>query len=482
MSTKQTAPCRKVAVLGGGISGLSAAFYLKKLLPDVEIQLWEASDHVGGALRSFDRSGFQVEQGVDNFITTEKQGLDLCREVGLESDIVPTSNLFRRTFVVRKGCLYPLPDGFLMMAPTKLFPLALTPLLSPLGKLRAGLELLLPRGGNPDESLRQFVVRRLGGEVYDRIVEPLVSGIYAGDATKLSVWATLPRFPEMEKKYRSLVWAMKCQQKFARQMKRAEESGARYSFFVTLRRGLGSLVDALVERLPKGTIHVNRQVRSVEPYQEPQQGTNRHNRWLVTAASGESEVFNAVICTLPTHAYAKVFRDELSRLGDLGSRIEHSSAVVVTAGFKTEQIGKPMNGMGFVVPEKENMALIAGSFSSHKYPHRAPGGTTLLRLFAGGTRRPDLVNLPEKDLIELIMKELGGLLKIHGEPLMVDVARWPLSMPQYNLGHLQLLEQFDQETSRWPGLYLAGNSFRGVGIPACVKSSLDAVEKVQSLL
>ncbi|MDO5567224.1 MAG: protoporphyrinogen oxidase, partial [Planctomycetia bacterium] len=198
--------------------------------------------------------------------------------------------------------------------------------------------------------------------------------------------------------------------------------------------------------------------------------------------SGESEVFDAVICTLPTHVYAKVFADELSKLGELGSRIDHSSAVVITAGFKTEQIGKPMNGMGFVVPEKEKLALIAGSFSSHKYPHRAPEGTTLLRLFAGGTRKPDLVNMPENELIELIMKELGLLLKIQGDPIMVDVARWPSSMPQYNLGHLQLLEQFDQEIMRWPGLYLAGNSFRGVGIPACIKSSIEAVEKVQGHL
>lgn len=478
MKTEQTASGLRVAVLGGGISGLSAAFYLRKTLPEVDVRLWEASDRVGGALCTFEQSGFQVEQGVDNFITTETAGLDLCREVGLENDIVPTNNRFRRTFVVRKGSLYPLPDGFLMMAPTKLFPLALTRLLSPQGKIRAGLELLLPRGGHQDETLRQFVVRRLGTEVYDRIVEPLVSGIYAGDAARLSVWATLPWFPEMERKHRSLIWAMKRQQKSARQIKRAEESGARYSFFVTLRRGLGSLVEAIVERLPAGTLHVGRSVRKVTRNVAP----DGRNRWVVTDETGVSEEFDAVICTLPTHVYSKVFTGELSTLGQLGAQIEHSSAVVATVGFKTGQLGKPMNGMGFVVPEKENAALIAGSFSSHKYPHRAPEGTTLLRLFAGGTRRPELVNMAENELTQLLLKELGGLLGIQGEPLMVDLARWPASMPQYNVGHLALLDQFEREISCWPGLFLAGNSFRGVGIPACVKSSLDAVEKVQALV
>ena len=472
-STGSSSP--RVLVLGGGISGLSAAWYMKKFVPTADVHLWEKNEHVGGVLKTIARDGWQFEQSADNFITTEPWAVDLCKEVGLGDEIVPTTNKFRRTFVVRRGKLYPLPDGFLMMAPTKLFPLAFTPLLGPFGKIRAGLELFLPRHEKTDESLAQFVIRRLGRQVYDRIVEPLVSGIYAGDAKRLSVWATLPRFPEMETKYRSLILAMKRQQKQAKKIKRDEESGARYSFFVAMRNGLSHFAETIADRLPPNTVQLGREAAFVEQIVADAGGSPR---WQVTDTAGNRESFDAVISALPAPVVAKVFAATVPGIANVCSKIELSSAAVISVGYQTSQIRRPMNGMGFVVPELEKSLLIAGSFSSHKYPHRAPEGTTLLRLFAGGTRAPEVVDLPEDELIKRVTGELTSLLDIDGPPQIVEVSRWPQSMPQYNVGHLDLLDRLESELASVPTLALAGNAFRGVGLPACIKSGRQAAERI----
>ena len=231
-----TARKTRVAIFGAGISWLAAAKRLRDVAPNVEFQIWERADRVGGVIGTRVVDGFLCETSVDNFITTVPWGLELCRELGFQDELASTNSRFRRTFVVRNGRLRALPDGFMTMAPTKFYPMLVTPLLSPFGKLRCGLELLLPRRkSSEDESLAAFAIRRLGKEAFDRIIEPLVGGIYGGDAARLSLRATLPRFAEMEEKSRSLIWVMTKTQRAARRVKREEESGARYSFFVTLR-------------------------------------------------------------------------------------------------------------------------------------------------------------------------------------------------------------------------------------------------------
>ncbi|MCF0235106.1 MAG: protoporphyrinogen oxidase, partial [Thermoguttaceae bacterium] len=241
----------RVAVLGAGISGLAAAWKIKKMLPDAHVEIWEKSDRVGGVIQTKNIDGFQLELSTDNFITTVPQALELCKELGFsDDDLARTNNSYRRTFVERKGRLYPLPDGFMTMAPTKLWPMATTPILSPMGKIRCAFDLVLPRKTDgAEESLAAFTTRRLGREAFERLVEPLVGGIYGGDARRLSLQATLPRFAEMEKRDRSLIWAMKKTQRAAKKIKREEESGARYSFFVTLKPGLQALPERLAARL-----------------------------------------------------------------------------------------------------------------------------------------------------------------------------------------------------------------------------------------
>ncbi|MDO5553548.1 MAG: protoporphyrinogen oxidase [Planctomycetia bacterium] len=473
-STNHPTPRRRVIVLGAGISGLSAAYYLAKESPEIELSVWEKSVSPGGVLTTVHNNGFQIERSADNFITTEPWAIDLCKEIGLGNDIVPTDTKFRRTFVVHRGKLYPLPDGFLMMAPTRLLPLATTPLLSPFGKLRAGLELLLPRHEKQDESIEHFVSRRLGREVYENIVEPLASGIYAGDSKRLSVWATLPRFPQMEVNHRSLILAVRKQMKAARTFKKETESGARYSFFVAMRSGLSNMAATLADRLPPGTLQTSREAASL----------HRKTRedgapvWIVTDIHGNSQECDALICALPSPEVAELFAEISPEIATCCGQIEHSGAAVLTVALRTDQITRPMNGMGFVVPEKEGLGLIAGSFSSYKYPHRAPEGTVLLRLFAGGSRMPDLPLEPDDILVPRILAELRPLLGLRGDPLFVDVARWPNVMPQYNIGHLDLIARLERELERIPELALAGNAFYGVGIPSCIHSGRLAAERV----
>ena len=463
---------RRVAIIGAGISGLAAARRLRAKAPEVEFEIWEKSSRVGGVIGTRNVDGFLCELSVDNFITTVPWGLELCKELGFQEELQSTNNRYRRTFVVRNRRLYALPDGFMTMAPTKLYPMIVTPLLTPLGKLRCGMELLLPRRkSSEEESLASFAKRRLGKEAFDRIIEPLVGGIYGGDAAKLSLQATLPRFAEMEAKDRSLIWSMTKSQKAARKIKREEESGARYSFFITLKSGMQSLPERLADRLGREKIKLNRAVERVEALEN---GAG----WNVVSTSGEAARFDAVIFATDSSAASSALRDVAPEVASLYGQTEHTGVAIVHLAFRDEQIGRPVQGMGFVVPTSEKNGVVAGSFSSYKYPTRAPKGTTLLRVFVGGARAPEMVELRENELVARVVDEVRALLDVKGEPLATDVARFPNAMPQYYLGRLDWRKRLQCALDKIPTLALAGNALDGVGLPACVKSGYDAVDRV----
>lgn len=471
----------KILILGAGISGLAAARRIHQTRPDVSLSIWEASGRVGGVIDTVSRDGFQFEQSSDNFITTVPDALDLCRELDLTDSLVRTNTKDRRTYVVRRGRLHPLPDGFMMLAPTKIWPMATTPLLSPWGKLRAGLELFLPRKtDDEDETIAAFARRRLGREVTERIVEPLLSGIYAGDAEKISLLATLPRFRDLEKKHRSLIIAMTLGRRAARRAKRQEESGARYSLFMTLREGLSRLPEKIAESLPTGTVSLGRRATKVEPIRlegNSPEGISR-DFWRVTDASGESETFDGVVCALPSSVAGDLFVGTVPEVAAFYLAMEQTGCAIASFAFRSGQIKSDFRGMGFVVPTIEGGTLIAGSFSSHKYPHRAPAGISLLRIFAGGARAPEAVTRENDDLTRRVLDEIRPLLKIEGEPITSEIARWPNGMPQYHLGHLERLAKLEAGLAHRPGLALCGNSFTGVGIPACIQSGRKAAETI----
>jgi len=491
---------RRIAVIGGGIAGLAAAHRLVELDPSGEITLFEASDRLGGVISTVHRDGFQVERSSDNFITTIPWGVKLCKRLGLAEQLIQTNPAYRRTFVVHAGRLYRLPEGFLMMAPTRMWPLAVTPLLSPLGKFRAAMEYFIPARKDPsDESMASFVRRRLGREVFDRLVEPLVSAVYAADMEKLSLLATLPRFREMEVQYGSLIRAMRRQKKLNRQT--ASESGARYSMFVTLRNGLVSLIDALASRLPPGSKRLNTpvvglkrgenrwRVLTVHDYSPPIAHAlleRVENRWpmltnspqLDSLPQGEgTNEFDAVIIAAPSPVASKLLSTVDATLSSDVAKITHEGTAIVSLGYDVRQVGHPLDGMGAVVPAIERSPILAISFSSRKYAHRAQESKTLLRVFVGGARHPELAEMPDDQLLPLVRRHTEKLLHIQGEPVFCDIAHWPGTMPQYHVGHKELVARIEARAASLPNLQLAGNAYHGVGIPDCIHGGELAAER-----
>ncbi len=493
MSQDNKSTCRRIAVIGAGISGLAAAFHIHELSPETSISVFDPRPRVGGVLNTVIKDGLEIEEGADNFITTVPWGLDLCKRLGISDQLVTTSSQYRQTFVVFRNRLHKLPEGFLMMAPTKMWPLATTGLLSPLGKIRAGLELFIPRKkDDADESMAQFGRRRLGKEVFERLIEPLVSGVYGANLEELSVLATMERFREMEKEHRSLIIAMRAEmakrRKAARDAKAAaqagKESGPRYSMFVTLKGGFSLMSNTIVEKLPQGTFNLNCRVTSLS------QESSSAGRpvWRVTWQDGQdkpeserqtwTELFDGVIVAAPSYNAQELLAPINARLGELLGGIGHTGTAIASMAFKNEQIHHPMDGMGAVVPEIEHSPILAMSFSTHKYPHRSPEGTQLIRVFAGGARDSSLAVMPDEQLTPLLVEKMRPLLKIEGQPYAVHTAHWPNTMPQYYVGHLDRVAEIEQLVSAMPGLALAGNSYRGVGVPACIHSGEQAAEQL----
>ncbi len=461
-------------MVGAGIAGLAAAHRIVELAPQCRVALFDGQSRLGGVLWTVHDQGYQVEQSADNFITTIPWGVGLCKRLGLGEHLEPTNSAYRRTYVVRKGRLYRLPDGFLMMAPTRMWPLAVTPILSPLGKLRAALEYFIPpRREDGDESMAGFVRRRLGREAYERLVEPLVSSVYAADLEKLSVEATLSRFREMERNHGSLIRAMRHQMKLMRSQGQKNESGARYSMFVTLREGLTSMVEAIGRRLPEGTARLETPVERIE--------RDAAGQWRLTLggkAAGAIETFDAVIMAAPSAAAARLLGPLDRELGELLAAIEHSGTAILSVAFDARQIGHPLDGMGAVIPAVEQSPILAVSFSSRKYAHRAPEGKVLLRTFVGGAKHPEMLDMDDAELRRCVLAELDRLLRIRGEPCFEVLARWPGTMPQYHVGHKDRVARIRQLAAQFPGLALAGNAYQGVGIPDCIHSGEQAAESI----
>ncbi len=461
----------RVAVLGGGISGLAAAHRLQELLPQAELKLFEASDRLGGVLQTQQHGCYQVELGSDSFITNKPQALDLCRRIGLEEELVTTNDRFRKTFVVCRGRLVEVPAGFLLMSPNRIWPLVTTPILSLWGKLRLGWEYFVPPRRSPqpnwDETLASFVTRRLGQETFERLVQPLIGGIYTADAEKLSLRATLPRFLEMEAQHGGLIRASL--KKRGDRDAKASTSGARYSLFVTPKNGLSSFIDRLAQTLSPQSVCLNAPVEGVC------QGD--HGRWQVQLADEVMGFFDAIIVALPAPRAAVLLGEVNPSLSQQLGQIAYAGAAVVTLAYDRAQIRHALDGFGFVVPEVENRQILACSFSSVKFPGRAPEEKALLRVFVGGAKHPEMLKLSDEQLQRLVQEELGDLLGVSGNPELGVVSRYDGKMPQYHLGHLELVEQIEKSAATLPGLELCGNAYRGVGIPDCIASGWQAAER-----
>ena len=480
---------KRVLVLGGGITGLAAAHRLIELSQQrgmqLNVTLLEASDRVGGVIRTEHADGFLVERGPDNFITTRPSATNLCERLGLGDELIKTNDAHRRAMVVRKGRLVPVPEGFELMAPRNLWAMAMSPIFSPLGKLRMLMErFVAPRQDNDYESLESFVVRRLGREALDRLVQPLIGGIYVADPRHLSLRATVPRFLDMESKHGSSIKALRANKRNQPDTGVAKDTGARYSLFMTLRRGMQSLVDALAMKL---ATHVQLAakvelveagVKSEESVLRSQEVASGAPRWSVRLADGRVLHADAIMVAAPSHVAARWLQRVDGPLATALGAVSYASSAIVVLGYKREQIAHDLDAFGFVVPAIEKRRLVAGSFSSQKYEGRAPKGHVLLRAFMGGALQPDLAALPEDQLIALAKEEFGSLLGVSGEPVLVRVQRWMQSMPQYHVGHLKHVANIHAMAARHAGLHLVGNAYEGVGVPDCIASAEAEADRV----
>lgn len=463
---------KRVAVIGGGIAGLAAAHRLITLEPTTEVTLFEASNKLGGVIQSERIDGYLVERSADNFITNFPWGVDLCREIGIADELLETDSARRKALVVRNGKLYPVPAGFQLLTPSQLWPLVTSPLLSFAGKLRVLKEYFVPpREDDGDESLESFTVRRLGREAFDRLVQPLVGGIYTADPAQLSMQAALPKFVELERKHGSLIRAARHLRGKEKQAAN-ESSGARYGLFVAPRSGMGRIAEALVEKLSSVRICLNRSIMRLE---------NTADGYTAVIDEGctiSEEKFDAVVVAIPAPRASHLLEAVDPELAAEIGKIPYAGASVALSGYELKQIGDPLDAFGFVVPAIENRNILAASFSSRKFPGRAPEGCVLIRTFLGGALRPDLVEKPEAELRAIVSRELGELLRIQGEPHLFQLQRWRGAMPQYHLGHVQRVERIQTRAARLPGMALAGNAYHGVGLPQCVRSGRQAAERL----
>ncbi|WP_435009637.1 protoporphyrinogen oxidase [Tundrisphaera lichenicola] len=469
----------RVVVVGAGLSGLAAAHRLvsqsSKSRRPIEVVVLEGKDRIGGAIWTNRVGGFTIEGGADSFITNKPWAVDLCREIGLGDQLIGTDDRNRRSFVVRNGKLQPVPEGFVLMAPGRMTPLLTSPILSIRGKLRMLMDLVLPRKtDDSDESLAAFVRRRLGREALDRLVQPLVGGIYTADPNELSLKATLPQFPAMEREYGSLIRAAVHQ---ARQGRSAERSasGARYGLFASLADGMDTLPKALAATLPSRSLRLNTAVRRIT---RPDPG----KPWRVELLDGPPIEAGGVILTTEAHSSARLIDGHDPELALQLRSIPYASSAIVTVGYRREKVRHPLNGFGVVVPAIEGRSILAASFLSVKFPRRAPDGTVLIRTFVGGATQPELFERDDEEIKALVLDELGSLLGVSGEPLLIEVSRHARAMPQYTLGHLDRVSSIRQRASRHSGLILGGNAFQGVGIPDCVRSGQEAAESLMMAL
>ena len=465
---------RRVAIIGGGISGLSAAYSLEKARAggnSVEYRLFESSPLLGGACYSEVIDGCVIEAGPDSFISEKPWAAALCRELGIGDQLIGSNDDDRKTWIVAKGRLLSLPDGLMFLVPTKILPTAFSPLFSWGSKLRMAMELLHPpRPMQQDETVAAFVERHFGREMVDRLADPMLSGIYGGDTDQLSVRATLGRFVEMEAKYGSLSRAMLVANK---KMKAAMAGKPKLPLFTSLRNGMQQMVDTLVARLTPEWLRLNTAVASVE---------KRGEEYLVRLANGDIQAFDALILATPANIAGGLLANIDNCLSaDLAS-IPYSSSATVILVYDIADLKNLPGGHGFLVPRTEGKRMRACTFVHNKFPHRAPPDKGVLRCFLGGANDPAVLDLSDDEILALVHRELREIVHIEAQPKLTRIYRWRGAMAQYPPGHLDRVDRIEKAVAAIPGLALAGNAFRGIGVPDCVRTGTVAAQSVLGLM
>jgi protoporphyrinogen/coproporphyrinogen III oxidase len=476
---------KRIAIVGGGISGLSAAFALQQQLEHqaeqektrgatLEYVLFESSARLGGVIHTENIDGCVVEAGPDSFLTEKPWAAELCRELGLGDQLIGSNDAERKTYILLKGRLVPLPDGLQFMVPTRLAAAFFSPLFSWGTKARIIREWFYRPGGADSEcTVTEFVERHYGHEMVERVADPLLAGVYGGSADELSVTSVLPRFLEMEAKHGSLGRAMvaaKRNQFAVAELRSAGQMRASVptpSLFTSLRDGMQQVVDALLTRIPDAARRLNARIEAVRP---------ESGKWLAVSG-GRTEEFDAAILATPAYAAAELLGSASAEFAGKLNAIRYSSSVTAILSYDQKVRAALPPGFGFLVPRAENRRVLAATFVHNKFPHRAPDDRALIRCFLGGTRDEEILQRSDDEILALVRRELQLILGITAEPLLVRIHKWKQAMAQYGIGHTTRVERIKGLVEGMPGLTLAGNAYGGIGVPDCVRSGLEAAAK-----
>lgn len=468
-------------IIGGGISGLVTAYRLATAMAlrdggPLQITLLEAQPRVGGVIRTERREGFLLEAGPDAFLTEKPEALELCRELALEPELIPTNPACRRSFIAWRGRLHEVPEGWYLVAPSRLAAVLRLPLLSWPGRLRMACEPLIPaRRQESDESVGAFIRRRFGREALARIGQPMIGGIYTADVDRLSAAATLPQFTEMERRHGSVIRGLAAARAGDRAAESERASGPRYSLFASLRGGIGQLIDALRRRLA-GLVEIRTaacvsELRRVE------------GRWGVVTADGAVASADALCLAIPSTQAVGLLRGVEPPLAAALAGIPYESVATVNLAYRGDDApGARLAGFGFVVPEAERRPLVGCSFSSVKFAGRAPEGMILVRAFIGGAGQRELLRHDDDALARMASEQLRELAGICGRPSLTSVRRFTDAMPQYLVGHRDRLAAIARLAAECPGLFLTGNGYEGVGIPDCIRQAGETAARIAAWL
>ncbi|WP_420768392.1 protoporphyrinogen oxidase [Parageobacillus thermoglucosidasius] len=456
-----------VVIIGGGITGITAAYYLQKAVKErqlpIECKLVEATHRLGGKVQTVVRDGFVIERGPDSFLARKTSAFRLVREVGLENEIV--HNATGKSYILVNGKLYPIPGGAIMGIPTQIGPFITTRLFSPLGKLRAAFDFILPPTKvEGDLSLGQFFRRRLGDEVVDNLIEPLLSGIYAGDIDQMSLMATFPQFFQIEQKYGSLVLGAKRTAPKAQK----ERKGA----FQTLKTGLQSLVDEVEKRMEQGSV-----IKGVRVERVWREGTG----YRLRLSNGDIWKADSIIVAAPHSSVPAMFADY--PFFEPFQSIPSTSVATVALAFPESAIEQDIDGTGFVVSRRNDYTITACTWTHKKWPHTAPDGKALLRCYVGRPGDEEIVEQSDDEIVRVVMDDLSKIMRISGRPELIAISRWKEAMPQYTVGHKERLAKIKTHMdAELPGVFLAGSSYEGLGLPDCIDQGENAVKKVLDYL
>ena len=451
-----------VAIIGGGISGLATAYHLAK--EGIPSTIIDEQRRLGGVIRTDIVNGCVLEAGPDSFLAMKPWALDLIRELGLAGEVISSNDHRRVTYVVRRGRLVPLPEGLVLMAPTRALPILSSHLLSWPTKILMGLEWLRrPRGSLPERTVAEFIGSHYGKEAVNYLAEPLLAGVYGGDPAQLSANAVLPRFVEMESRYGSITrGALASRQK--------EQNPA--PLFQSLKGGLGAIVDTLSQSVRPHAGVAFHEVTSIG---------RRDGRYLVLMPGAWLDTSHVVLAC-PAHRAGAILRALDGELAALLDSIPYTSSMTVGLIYDRAELRHPLDGFGFLVPRPERRGVVACTWVNTKFDHRAPGDRAVLRCFLGGSGEAGSLSQDDETIVDGVLDELRRLMGIRARPLGWRIARWPASMAQYTLGHARRVDEIAARLKRHPGIHLAGNAYYGIGIPDCVRMGKEVAARIAAEL